>query len=63
MELDEAFDLISRAIDTGHAAHGYLLVGDVRGNCSELIRRILLKLFQNFCIYAVDFHGKSSLCC
>ena len=45
MELDEAFDLISRAIDTGHAAHGYLLVGDVRGNCSELIRRILLKLF------------------
>ena len=47
MELDEAFDLISRAIDTGHAAHGYLLVGDIRGNCAELIRRILLKLFPD----------------
>ena len=47
MELDEAFDLIAHAIDTGHAAHGYLLVGDIRGNCSELIRRILLKLFPD----------------
>ena len=47
MDVDEAFDLISRAIDTGHAAHGYLLVGDVRGNCSELVRRILLKLFPD----------------
>ena len=47
MELDEAFDLISHAIDTGHAAHGYLLVGDIRGNCSELIRRILVKLYPD----------------
>ena len=47
MELDEAFDLIAHAIDTGHAAHGYLLVGDIRGNCSALIRRILLKLFPD----------------
>ena len=47
MEVDEAFDLISRAIDTGHAAHGYLIVGDVRGNCAELVRRILEKLFPD----------------
>jgi len=47
MELDEAFDLISRAIDTGHAAHGYLIVGDVRGNCAELVRMILEKLFPD----------------
>jgi len=47
MELDEAFDLISRAIDTGHAAHGYLIVGDVRGNCADLVRRILEKLFPD----------------
>ena len=47
MELDEAFDLISRAIDTGHAAHGYLIVGDVRGNCSELVGRILRKLYPD----------------
>ena len=47
MEVSEAFSLISRAIDTGHAAHGYLIVGDVRGNGAELVRRILLKLFPN----------------
>lgn len=45
MEVAEAFDLISRAIDTGHAAHGYLLVGDIRGNCSELVSLILRKLY------------------
>ena len=47
MDVAEAFSLISRAIDTGHAAHGYLIVGDVRGNGSELVRRILLKLFPD----------------
>ena len=47
MEVSEAFSLISRAIDAGHAAHGYLVVGDVRGNASELTRRILLKLFPD----------------
>lgn len=45
MELDEAYGLITRAIDTGHPAHGYLIVGDVRGNCAELVRRILHRLF------------------
>jgi len=47
MELDEAFSLISRAIDTGHAAHGYLIVGDLKGGCDELTDRILRKLFPN----------------
>ena len=45
MDVDAAFALISRAIDAGRAAHGYLVVGDVRGNAAELVRRILLKLF------------------
>ena len=45
MEVAEAFNLISRAIDCGCAAHGYLIVGDIRGNCTELKDRILAKLF------------------
>ena len=47
MEVDEAFGLISRAIDTGHAAHGYLIVGDMKGGSAELVRRILEKLFPD----------------
>lgn len=47
MDVSEAFSLIGRAIDTGHAAHGYLIVGDVRGNGADLVRRVLLKLFPN----------------
>ena len=47
MEVDEAFGLISRAIDTGHAAHGYLIVGDMKGGSAELVRRILAKLFPD----------------
>lgn len=45
MEVDTAFGLISHAIDAGRAAHGYLVTGDVGGNCSELVSRILGKLF------------------
>ena len=47
MEVDEAFSLISRAIDTGHAAHGYLVVGDLKGSCNLLADRILRKLFAD----------------
>ena len=47
MEVDEAFSLISRAIDTGHAAHGYLVVGDLKGSCDVLADRILRKLFAD----------------
>lgn len=45
MEVDEAFSLISRAIDMGRAAHGYLVVGDLKGGCDVLTDRILKKLF------------------
>ena len=45
MDVDEAFSLISRAIDTGHAAHGYLIVGDLKGGCDVLTGHILRKLF------------------
>lgn len=47
MDVPEAFSLIARAIDAGRAAHGYLIVGDVRGNGEELVRRILLRLFPD----------------
>lgn len=47
MTVEEAGAQIERAIDAGHAAHGYLVVGDVRGNAEELAQRILLKLFPN----------------
>ena len=45
MEVAEAYSLISRAIDAGRPAHGYLIVGDVRGNGLELATMILCKLF------------------
>ena len=46
MELDDAYTLISSAIDSGHAANGYLVAGDLfRGE--QLVKRILLKLFPN----------------
>lgn len=45
MEVDEAFSLISRAIDEGRAAHGYLVCGDLDGGSKELTDRILAKLF------------------
>ncbi|MBO7683107.1 MAG: hypothetical protein J6T51_00095 [Kiritimatiellae bacterium] len=45
MEVGAAFDLISRAIDAGRAAHGYLVTGDIRGSCAELVDLILRKLF------------------
>ena len=45
MEVSEAFQLIERAIDSGRPAHGYLIVGEVRGNCSELVSLVLGKLF------------------
>ena len=47
MEVDEAFSLISRAIDAGRAAHGYLIVGDLKGCCDVLADRILKKLFPD----------------
>ena len=47
MDGAEAFRLIARAIDAGSAAHGYLVVGDVRGNAAELVEKVLRKLFPD----------------
>ena len=47
MEPGEAFDLIARAIDAGRAAHGYLIAGDLRGGCAELVDRLLRFLFPD----------------
>ena len=47
MQVSEAFSLIVRAIDSGKPAHGYLLCGDLRGQCDVLTDRILKKLFPD----------------
>ncbi len=45
METDAAYSLLDNAITTGRLAHGYLIVGDVRGNAMELAERVLERLF------------------
>lgn len=47
MEVDSAFALVRHAIESGNAAGGYLIVGDVRGNAMELAQKILLTLFPD----------------
>jgi len=47
MEVDAAFSLIAQAIDTGRAAHGYLVVGDLHCACDVLTDRVLKKLFPD----------------
>ena len=47
MEVADAYSLISHAIDTGHAAHGYLVCGDLREQCDVLADMVLRKLFPN----------------
>jgi DNA polymerase-3 subunit delta' len=47
MEVAEAYSLISRAVDSGRAAHGYLICGDIRGGCAELADMVLGKLFPD----------------
>ena len=47
MEVADAFALISRAIATGHAAHGYLVCGDLRGQCDRLTDLVLGQLFPD----------------
>jgi DNA polymerase III gamma/tau subunit len=47
MDVCEAFSLISRAIDSGRAANGYLVCGDIDGGCRELADRLLAKLFPD----------------
>ena len=45
MELDSAYSLISKAVREGRAAHGYLVVGGVRGMARELATLLLKELF------------------
>ena len=45
MDLESAYDLVEKAITSGRPAHGYLIVGDVRGAAMELAERILERLF------------------
>ena len=44
MEVDSAYTLIAHAIDSGNAAGGYLIVGDIHENASELAEKIIRKL-------------------
>ncbi len=45
METEDAYTLIESAIAAGRPAHGYLIVGDVRGAALELAERVLERLF------------------
>ena len=45
MNIDDTFKMVKRAIDAGRPAHGYLIVGSVRGAAMELTMRILQTLF------------------
>lgn len=45
MEVAEALDLISRAVDAGRPASGYLVCGDLKGSCDRLVAGVLAKLF------------------
>lgn len=54
MEVAEAFALISHAIDTGHAAHGYLVCGDLRGQGDRLADLVLAKLFPDQPVQAAN---------
>lgn len=45
MELDSAHSLIATAIGSGRIAHGYLVIGGVRGMALELAKLVLSDLF------------------
>lgn len=45
MEVDEAFDLVERAVKSGRTANAYLLVGQPGGEAGELASRILSLFF------------------
>ncbi|MGN0855016.1 MAG: hypothetical protein ACI4R9_05810 [Kiritimatiellia bacterium] len=47
MEVADAYALVSRAIDAGRTAHGYLVCGDLKGPCEALVERLLAKLFPD----------------
>ena len=45
MDIESAYQLIEKAIDAGRTAHGYLIVGSIRGEAMELAERVLERLF------------------
>jgi len=45
VDIESAYNQIRSALDAGRPAHGYLLVGAVRGSALELAQRILKDLF------------------
>lgn len=45
MQVNETYQMVRRALDAGRPAHGYLIVGPVRGMGMELAVRILQTLF------------------
>ena len=45
MTFDETFELVKRALDAGRPAHGYLIVGAVRGHGMDLAVRVTQALF------------------
>jgi len=47
VDIEAAYNLIRKALDAGRPAHGYLLVGDVRGHALALAERVLTDLFTN----------------
>ncbi len=47
MEIDAAYKLIERAILAGRPAHGYLIVGLVRGMAAELAERVLRLIYPD----------------
>ena len=48
MEFDSAHALIAKAVKSGRPAHGYLVVGGVRGMAHELALAVLRDLFPGF---------------
>lgn len=59
MTFDETFQMVKRAIDTGRPAHGYLIVGSIRGHGMTLALKILQTLF---CSAAEKPCGKCDPC-
>ncbi len=45
MDINQAFSLISHALAASDSGRGYLLCGDVRGSCNELVNLVLARLF------------------
>ena len=45
MTFDETLQMMKRALETGHPANGYLIVGTVRGHAMDLAVRVIQTLF------------------